>query len=198
MGDRSHAITKHIVLIFLINLPFNRTGRQKDAKRFHSVCDFFCIYFIFWHQFTQYKWVHRCFVANQNMNLPSTTKQHFAVVWLYLLFMVKLRVDWFWLRRRHIRMPLTGVNSSHHHLHPHHTARRNDRFACGKRGGGGGQKRTISLTFIWPWISLAFRLAKTWMWLDTCFRERLLPVRSLMYLAINSFRPVREWQDALC
>ena len=67
-----------------------------------------------------------------------------------------------------------------------------------KRGGGGGQKRTISLTFIWPWISLAFRLAKTWMWLDTCFRERLLPVRSLMYLAINSFRPVREWQDALC
>ena len=41
MGDRSHAITKHIVPIFLINLPFNRTGRQKDAKRFHSVCHFF-------------------------------------------------------------------------------------------------------------------------------------------------------------
>ena len=45
-------------------------------------------------------------------------------------------------------MPLTGVNSSQHHLHPHHTARRNDRFAWEKREGGGGQKRTISLTFI--------------------------------------------------
>ena len=45
------------------------------------------------------------------------------------------------------------------------------------------------LTLIVCWKSFTFRLAKTWMWLDTCFLDRDLPVRNLMYLAINSLRP---------
>lgn len=39
------------------------------------------------------------------------------------------------------------------------------------------------------WTSLAFLLAKTWMWLETCFLVRVFPVRSLMYRAISSFLP---------
>lgn len=52
---------------------------------------------------------------------------------------------------------------------------------------------TLSL----DWISRAFRRANTWMWLDTCLRVRVLPVRSLMYLAINSFRPENKRQKKL-
>jgi len=44
-------------------------------------------------------------------------------------------------------------------------------------------------TFSCACISLALRRAITWIWLDTCFRERIFPVRSLMYRAISSLRP---------
>ena len=47
------------------------------------------------------------------------------------------------------------------------------------------------------WKSFTFRLAKTWMWLDTCFLDRDLPVRNLMYLAINSLRPGMKPSDNL-
>ena len=32
----------------------------------------------------------------------------------------------------------------------------------------------------WLWKSLVLRLASTWMWEETCLRERVLPVRTLM------------------
>ena len=50
----------------------------------------------------------------------------------------------------------------------------------------------VWLTLICDWISLALRRASTCMWLDTCLRVRVLPVRSLMYLAISSLRPANE------
>lgn len=48
-----------------------------------------------------------------------------------------------------------------------------------------GTLTTLSLA----WISRSLRRAKTWMCELTCFRVRVLPVRSLMYLAISSLRP---------
>ncbi len=96
----------------------------------------------------------------------------------------------------------------HHHLTARTRCKEQNKksHCCRCREGVGHRKnnKTVnyeqsSLTFKWPWISLAFRRAKTWMWLDTCLRDRLLPVRSLMYLAINSLRPGRKmWHQAVC
>lgn len=47
------------------------------------------------------------------------------------------------------------------------------------------QRTTLSFA----WISRNFRLAKTCMCELTCFLVRVLPVLSLIYRAINSFRP---------
>ena len=44
-------------------------------------------------------------------------------------------------------------------------------------------------TFNLDCISRALRRANTCIWLDTCFRVRVFPVLSLIYRAINSFRP---------
>ena len=45
------------------------------------------------------------------------------------------------------------------------------------------------LTLSFAWISRSFRLARTWMCDETCFRVLVFPVRNLMYRAISSFRP---------
>lgn len=50
-------------------------------------------------------------------------------------------------------------------------------------------------TFNCAWISLAFLLAKTCIWLDTCFLVLVLPVLNFIYLAINSFLPV-IWEQS--
>jgi hypothetical protein len=47
----------------------------------------------------------------------------------------------------------------------------------------------ILTTFSLACISRNFLLASTWMCELTCFRVLVFPVRSLMYLAISSFRP---------
>lgn len=47
-------------------------------------------------------------------------------------------------------------------------------------------------TFSLACISRSFRLANTCMCDDTCFLVRVFPVRSFMYLAINSFRPAKN------
>ena len=44
------------------------------------------------------------------------------------------------------------------------------------------------ITFSLAWISLNFRLAKTWICEETCFLVRVFPVLNLMYLAMSSFR----------
>lgn len=46
-------------------------------------------------------------------------------------------------------------------------------------------------TFILAWNSRNFLLANTCMCELTCFRVLVFPVRSLMYRAINSFRPAK-------
>ena len=43
--------------------------------------------------------------------------------------------------------------------------------------------------FTLTWTSRIFLLARTCMWLLTCFLVRIFPVRILMYLAISSFLP---------
>lgn len=45
------------------------------------------------------------------------------------------------------------------------------------------------ITFSLAWISLNFRLAKTWICEETCFLVRVFPVLNLMYRAMSSFRP---------
>ena len=52
-------------------------------------------------------------------------------------------------------------------------------------------------TLSFAWISLNFRLAKTCIWEDTCFLVRVFPVRSLIYRAINSLRPVTKNKENL-
>lgn len=50
----------------------------------------------------------------------------------------------------------------------------------------------ILTTFSLACISRSFRLANTCMCDDTCFLVRVFPVRSFMYLAINSLRPAKK------
>jgi hypothetical protein len=47
-----------------------------------------------------------------------------------------------------------------------------------------------NLTFTLEEHSLAFLLARTWMWLETCFLVLVFPVLIFMYRAMSSFRPV--------
>lgn len=56
------------------------------------------------------------------------------------------------------------------------------KYASGRQVG---TLTTLSLA----WISRSLRRAKTCMCELTCFRVRVLPVRSFMYLAISSLRP---------